>query len=321
MAEMHPDIGSRLDAIAGVTVERAASAASYCTYRVGGEFELFVRVDATTAIAEVISVLADFDSETLPVGKGSNLLVADGGFGGVALLLGEEFAAIDFDRQTMHCGAGASLPVAARASVAAGLSGFEWAVGVPGSIGGAVRMNAGGHGSDMAASLVSVEIADLKTGTIYEAAADQLDLGYRRSRLTGSQLVIGATLELDAQHDSEAGAAELKEIVSWRRANQPGGANAGSVFTNPPGDSAGRLIDAAGLKGLRVGSAVVSDKHANFIQADSGGRADDVMALMVEIVDRVHEKSGVRLHAETRLVGFDQKLVEHVQATTSSGGD
>lgn len=318
---MHLDVESRLDAIPGVSVERNVSASAYCTYRVGGEFGLLVRVDATAALAEVATVLADLDSDTLPVGKGSNLLVADSGFAGVALILGDEFASVEFDRRTMRCGAGASLPVAARASVAAGLTGFEWAVGVPGSIGGAVRMNAGGHGSDMEASLVSVEIADLGTGTIYDVAADQLGLGYRRSKLTRSQLVIGATLALDHQHDSDAGSTELKEIVSWRRANQPGGANAGSVFTNPPGDSAGRLIDAAGLKGLRVGSAVVSDKHANFIQADTGGSADDVMALMVEIVDRVLDVSGIRLHAETRLVGFEQKLVEHVQAIASSGGD
>ena len=134
------------------------------------------------------------------------------------------------------------------------------------------------------------------------AAAD-LDLGYRRSNVAPSQVVVEATLAL-AAGDRKTGERTLSEIVTWRRANQPGGQNAGSVFTNPPGESAGRLIDAAGCKGLRVGTAEVSTKHANFFQADAGGSADDVVALMAEVRRRVLAHSGVDLHPETRLVGF-----------------
>ncbi len=130
-----------------------------------------------------------------------------------------------------------------------------------------------------------------------------LDLSYRRSNVAPHQLVLAAELAL-AAGDRAASEAEIAEIVRWRREHQPGGPNAGSVFTNPPGDSAGRLIDAAGLKGARVGTAEVSPKHANFIQADEGGAADDVFAVMALVRTTVRERFGVDLHPETRLVGF-----------------
>ena len=164
-------------------------------------------------------------------------------------------------------------------------------------------MNAGGHGSDMAAVLSRVRVVDLRSGEDGWVAASALDLGYRTSAVRPHHLVVAARLAL-APGDVERGTAELAEIVAWRRANQPGGPNAGSVFTNPPGDSAGRLIDAAGGKGRRHGTAEVSTKHANFIQADEGGRAADVVALMGEVRELVRTHAGVDLHPETRLVGF-----------------
>ena len=274
------------------------------TYRVGGAAALFVTIDDDDALAVVAAAVASTGVDVLVVGKGSNLLVADAGFPGLALVLGERFAEVTIDGVTVHAGAAAALPVVARRTVAAGLTGFEWAVGVPGSIGGAVRMNAGGHGADMAASLLGVRVVDLRTGEDGVVPAPALELGYRRSALEPHQLVVSADLGL-APGDPEQGARAIAEIVAWRRANQPGGPNAGSVFTNPEGDSAGRLIDAAGAKGLRVGTAEVSRKHANFIQADEGGRADDVHALMRLVIERVRATTGVELHPETRLVGFD----------------
>jgi UDP-N-acetylmuramate dehydrogenase len=183
------------------------------------------------------------------------------------------------------------------------VTGFEWAVGVPGSIGGAVRMNAGGHGSDMAANLVQARIADLTRGTVSWRAAGDLDLAYRRSNLRPTDVVLAADLRC-RPGDAETAAALVADIVRWRRVNQPGGQNAGSVFTNPPGDAAGRLVEAAGLKGRRLGTAEVSPKHANFIQADDGGSADDVKALMDLVRDVVAEHAGVVLHTEIRLIGF-----------------
>jgi UDP-N-acetylmuramate dehydrogenase len=275
------------------------------TYRVGGAAALFVEASSLDDLYRVAGAVAATALPTLVVGKGSNLLVADAGFPGVALVLGSGFAELAVDGTRVEAGGAVALPVAARRTVRAGLTGFEWAVGVPGSIGGAVRMNAGGHGSDMAASLLEARVVDLtdpQSDTVVPAA--QLDLRYRRSAVAPSHVVVAATLGL-APGDRAAGKREIAEIVAWRRANQPGGQNAGSVFTNPPDDSAGRLIDAAGCKGLRLGSAEVSTKHANFFQADAGGSADDVRALMEVVRRRVREHSGIDLHPETRMVGFE----------------
>ncbi len=314
-SELHA-LADALDAIEGVEALRDAPASALCTYRVGGPLAVLVHVDTWDALGEVSSLLSQSDVPTLAVGKGSNLLVADAGFDGVAIQLGDVFTQVEIDseRGRVDAGAAAALPVVARATVSAGLHGFEWAVGVPGAIGGAVRMNAGGHGSNMAASLVSVEIADISVGGFVTMSASSLELDYRSSAIESWHIVASATLQLDPMPDvadrdvddaaHPVGERGLKSIVSWRRDHQPGGANAGSVFTNPPDDSAGRLIDAAGLKGRRIGTAEVSDKHANFIQADPGGRADDVFALMEHIVDRVEEAHGIRLHVETHLVGF-----------------
>jgi UDP-N-acetylmuramate dehydrogenase len=282
------------------------------TYKVGGPAALFVEAAGPADLAAVRDAVAATGVPTLVVGRGSNLLVADAGFAGLAVLLGPAYAAVDIAGSEVRAGGAAPLPVVARQTVRAGLTGFEWAVGVPGSIGGAVRMNAGGHGSDMAATLVDATLVGLAGGTggrdddagagRVVPAAD-LALGYRRSAVGPADVVVSATLAL-APGDRAAGERTLSEIVAWRRENQPGGQNAGSVFTNPPGDSAGRLIDAAGCKGLRHRSAEVSTKHANFFQADPGGSADDVVALMAEVRRRVREHSGVDLVAETRLIGF-----------------
>jgi UDP-N-acetylmuramate dehydrogenase len=277
---------------------------SRTTYRVGGSAALFLEAESLAELRAARDAVVASGVPVLVVGKGSNLLVADAGFAGLAVTLGEGFARIEVDGTTVTAGAAAALPVVARRTVAAGLAGFEWAVGVPGSIGGAVRMNAGGHGADLAASLRTIRVIDLAGGEDDVVAAGRLDLAYRRSNLTPTTVVVEATLAL-VPGDRAAGEATLAEIVRWRRENQPGGPNAGSVFTNPPGDSAGRLIDAAGCKGLRIGTAEVSAKHANFIQADARGRADDVHALMMEVRRRVREAHGVDLHPETVLVGFN----------------
>jgi UDP-N-acetylmuramate dehydrogenase len=206
-------------------------------------------------------------------------------------------------------GGSVALPVAARQSVARGLTGFEWGVGVPGSVGGAVRMNAGGHGSDMASSLTSVRMFHLRKGL--EAYVNAVDLGlrFRGSALDDHHVVLSATVDLEWSNSPEASEAELQEVVRWRRENQPGGQNAGSVFVNPePGKvSAGAVIDELDMRGLRVGSAQVSEKHANFIQADVGGSAQDVVALMAEVRRRVRDERGYVLRSEIRLVGFEDE--------------
>jgi UDP-N-acetylmuramate dehydrogenase len=292
------------------------------TYRVGGPAALYVEAATLDVLLVVSEAVRASDLPVLVVGRGSNLLVADAGFAGVAVsLVGERFAAIDLPadgnvppaaRATVRAGAAVHLPVLARQTAAAGLTGLEWAVGVPGSVGGAVRMNAGGHGADINASLTACRWVDLTTGDVVERTGPELAFGYRRSAVSGHDVVIDAEFGLRAG-DRRSSQATIRDIVRWRREHQPGGQNAGSVFTNPPGDppgnSAGWVVEAAGLKGRRHGSAMVSDKHANFIQADPGGSADDVVALMIEVQRGVQERFGLRLVAEVRLVGFDQASI------------
>jgi UDP-N-acetylmuramate dehydrogenase len=276
------------------------------TYRVGGPAALFVELVDEAALATVHRAVSETSLPVLVVGKGSNLLVADAGFAGVALSLGARFAGVEVtEHQRVRAGAAVSLPVLARKTAAAALTGFEWAVGVPGSLGGAVRMNAGGHGSDMSRSLLRCRVADLRTGGERIISLADLDYSYRHSSIEAHHLVLEADLQL-AAGDRAASEAEIGAIVRWRREHQPGGQNAGSVFTNPPGDSAGRLIEAAGLKGHRRGSAYVSPKHANFFQADDGGSADDVRELIEEVRQRVEEVTGIQLVPELRMVGFDE---------------
>ena len=274
------------------------------TYGVGGAAALLATVPGPDDLTLVAEAVVASGIDVLVVGLGSNLLVSDDGFDGLVVVLGPGFAEIDVDGTTVRAGARAKLPVVARQSAAAGLTGFEWASGIPGSMGGAVRMNAGVHESDLAAVLARVRVVDLRSGEDGVVETDELDLRYRSSSLRAEQVVVWAELELEPG-DPEVAKALIKEKTLWRREHQPGGRNAGSVFTNPPGDSAGRLIDAAGLKGRRVGTAEVSPKHANFIQADEGGRAADVWALMAEVQRSVFAETGISLHPETVLVGLD----------------
>jgi UDP-N-acetylmuramate dehydrogenase len=286
-----------------VIVHERAPLGPRTTYRVGGAARLLVEVDDEADLVAASELVRGEGADVLVVGKGSNLLVADGGFDGIAVILGDAFADVDIDGTTVRAGGAAAMPVVARRSAAAGLTGLEWMVGVPGSIGGGVRMNAGGHGSDIAAHLVRIRRFDLATGDDGVVPAASLDLGYRCSAVRPSEVVVWAELAAEPG-DPDAATATIGEIVRWRRDNQPGGQNAGSVFRNPPGDSAGRLIEAAGAKGLRIGTAEVSTKHANFIQADDGGRADDVRSLILEVQRRVRDHAGVELHPENLLVGF-----------------
>ncbi len=277
------------------------------TYRVGGGAEVVVTVASESDLLLLVEAVEASGLPTLVVGRGSNLLVADRGFGGIAVVLDSSvFGLVDVEGPRLCAGAAVALPALARRSVEAGLTGLEWAVGVPGSVGGAVRMNAGGHGSEISQTLEAATVCDLtgpQAGRVREVKAEQLALSYRNSALTDSQLVTRARFGL-GPGDPRNGRAVITGIVRWRRENQPGGQNAGSVFKNPPGDSAGRLIDVAGLKGLRIGTATVSAKHANFIQADDGGSADDVAELIALVQRRVRERFSIDLHPEVKMIGF-----------------
>ena len=289
----------------GPLAHRDAPLGQRTTYRVGGPAALLATCASRADLEAVAGAVAATGIPTLVLGRGSNLLVADRGFPGLVVSLTGSFEEVDLaGRPTVAAGGAVALPALSRQCAAAGLTGFEWAVGVPGSVGGAVRMNAGGHGSDMAATLLDADVVDLVDGTVRTVPRPELALGYRTSAVGPAQVVVRARLGL-AEGDAAAARAEIDAVVRWRREHQPGGQNAGSVFTNPPGGSAGQLVDLAGGRGLRLGTARISEKHANFIQADEGGRAADVIALIRVARRLVHEHGGVTLHPELRLAGFD----------------
>jgi UDP-N-acetylmuramate dehydrogenase len=293
-------------AVLGPRARRDVALGPLTTYRVGGPAALFLEAVDETDLELARRAVSESGVPVLVVGRGSNLLVADRGFGGLAVVLGEGFTAVEVEGTDVFAGGAVSLPVLARRTAAADLTGLEWAVGVPGSVGGAVRMNAGGHGSDVRTVLRSARIFELGEDHVGDVPADRLELGYRRSALAPGSVVVGARFGLEPG-TREAAEGAIAEIVRWRREHQPGGSNAGSVFSNPPGDSAGRLIEAAGLKGMRRGSAFVSPKHANFVQVDDRGSADDVAALLGEVSRLVAERTGVRLRLENHLVGFPEE--------------
>ena len=292
-------------AVLGERAQRLVPVGPLTTYRVGGRAALFVRAESADDLRLVGRALAESALPAVVLGRGSNMLVADDGYAGLVVELGAFAAQIEVAGTTVTAGAGVLLPVLARRTAAAGLTGLEWMVGIPGSVGGAVRMNAGGHGSDMASVLAGVHMVDLASGEDYEVAPARLGLRFRGSDLGDRHVVMAARFEL-APGDRARSEAEIAEIVRWRRDHQPGGQNCGSVFINPiPFElSAGQVIDELGLRGLRVGTAQVSQKHANFIQADEDGRAADVRAVMEAVRAAVLERRGIALRSEVRLVGF-----------------
>jgi len=319
----------------GKRVQVDVSLAQFTTYRVGGNAALHIRVESIDDLEAISAVLAQVDLPVLVIGRGSNMLIADTGFQGLAITFGSFLEYIDLPDRSANAddkldvepialfGGSVLLPVAARQSVHRGMTGFEWGVGVPGTIGGAVRMNAGGHGSDIASSLVSARIFHLLRGV--EAHVDAVDLGlrFRGSAIADHHVVLSATLNLSWSTATEKAENQVSEIVKWRRENQPGGQNAGSVFVNPvPGEvSAGALIDQIGMRGFRIGTAHISEKHANFIQAEEGGLASDVVQVMAEIRRRVKESTGYDLRSEIRLAGFDTTMDPSLVEVLTSESD
>lgn len=279
--------------------------APHTTYKLGGPASVFATPRDIHELSTVGKAVGETGLPVLVIGRGSNLLIADSGFDGIVVSLSAMGESIEIDDVEVEAGGSAAMPVVARRTAAAGLVGFEWAVGVPGSIGGAVRMNAGGHGSDIAAVLVSALLIDLRTGRQGWVPGERLGLRMRGSDIADHQVVVAARLLL-AHGDPVTAEATIAEIVRWRREHQPGGQNAGSVFVNPvPGEvAAGALIERLGLRGFSIGGAVVSEKHANFVQATEGATAADVRAVIEHVREVVHVATGYLLRSEVRLAGF-----------------
>ncbi len=285
-------------------VSESVSIGSLTTYRLGGPARYFIEITDRDTLDAVIDAV---DSEPILIlGRGSNLVISDRGFEGLVVRLAGEFEQIDVVGQRVIAGAAVWLPALARETVSHGLRGLEFFVGIPGSVGGAVRQNAGGHGSETREWLIEAELMSLRSGETSTAAPDDLDMSYRHSSVGPDDLVVSATFRT-IRGDVEEGRQLIASIIRWRKDHQPPAVyNAGSVFRNPPDDSAGRIIDSLGLKGFSIGGVRVSEKHANFFVAAPDATAADLYRLVSAVSSRVRAETGVALVPEIQFVGdFD----------------
>lgn len=296
-------------------VEANVSLARFTTYRLGGPARIYVEpasIDDLMALGHALKSLEGDRPRVLAMGRGSNLVISDKGWPGVVLRPGPELSWLEgIDENSgqteraprLRAGAGTAMPLLANWSARRGFTGLEFAIAIPGSVGGAVRMNAGAHGAQTADAIHSARVFDMDTLDLEDRTNDAFGFSYRKSNLTDRHFVVDATWALA---EAEAGAvrSRMEGYRKHRAATQPGAVqNAGSVFKNPPGDSAGRLVEAAGLKGLRVGGASVSTLHANFFIAGEGSTAQDVFDLVHVVQAKVLDAFGVELEPEIRFVG------------------
>jgi UDP-N-acetylmuramate dehydrogenase len=286
----------------GVRATADEPMAKHTTMRVGGPADLFATAHNAFELKGLVRFARARGIPMFLLGRGSDLVVADAGIRGLVIAVRAETTRIDGDRYTAE--AGVPMARAATETQKAGLTGLEYGLAIPGTVGGAVWANAGAHGAETAAVLERLRLL-LADGTEAELPAAELGFRYRHSRLKDNpgEIVISATFAL-ASAEAPAIAARLDEIRRWRREHQPLGLpSAGSVFRNPDGDSAGRLIDSLGLKGMRIGGAVVSEKHANFIVNDRQGTASDVRRLAEAVRAEVRDRLGIELVLEIEFAG------------------
>jgi UDP-N-acetylenolpyruvoylglucosamine reductase len=287
-------------------VERDYPLARLTTVRTGGPADWFARA---ADVESLVAILRWAEAEGVAVGvvgSGSNLLVADDGFHGIAIKLDGELASIEREGETLRCGGGARLPSAAAKTAGWGLTGLEFGINIPGTAGGAVKMNANAYGGQLAQVLEWVDVAT--AAGVDRRGPDDLGFSYRRSNLGPGEVVARASFRLEPA-DPDAIRATLASMRGRRREAQPSGIKTfGSTFKNPEdpraeGRSAGQLLEAAGCRGLRVGGARFSEKHANFVENDKSASTADVLALMAEGRRRVHERFGVELEPEVQVLG------------------
>lgn len=298
---------ARLEAMEDMEVRRHEPLGRHTTLKVGGPATAFVRVESAAALAEVARVCVTEGWPWLILGRGSNLLVADEGWAGLVIVLGRGFRGVRVDGARVEAGGAEPMPVLADKVGRAGLRGLAFGIAIPGSLGGAVRMNAGAHGHELRDVLEKIEVVRLAGGGAVERiAASALEMRYRHTSLPADAVVIRAWLRLSPGAETTI-KADMDEMRAWRRAHQPiNEPSCGSVFRNPEGDSAGRLIEAAGMKGHRVGGARVSEVHANFITVEPGATAQDVYRVIDDTRSTVAERFGVRLETEVVLAGFEE---------------
>lgn len=289
-----------------VGIERDFDLARLTTVRAGGSADMFARAGDEERLVTLLAFAQAEGAAVGVVGSGSNLLVSDDGYRGLALKLDGELARMERDGERLLCGAGVRLPSAAAKSAGWGLTGLEFGVNIPGTVGGAVRMNANAYGGELARTLEWISVC---TGDgVDRRTPDELGFSYRRSNLADGEVVSRAQFHL-APADPESVKATLAGMRAKRREAQPSGIKTfGSTFKNPDderatGRSSGQLLDAAGCRGLRVGGASFSAKHANFVENDGSATTADILELMAEGRRRVHELTGVTLEPEVQVLG------------------
>ena len=292
------------DRIPGVCIEEDVPMAQYTSFRAGGKARMMVVPADAEQLSAVLGVLSGSGVQYMVLGNGTNILVKDSGYDGVIVKIGSGFDYVRQEGCRLVCGSGTRMSVAAKAALEGGLSGFEFASGIPGFTGGAVFMNAGAYGGEMKDILRRAKIVSKDGSREFYMTADELEMGYRHTKLhdTGD-IVTEVEFVLEEGNRTQI-KAKMSELMEKRNSRQPVNfPSAGSFFKRPEGYFAGKLIQDAGLKGLSVGGAQVSELHSGFIINRGGATATDILQLMEIVQARVFDEFGVRLETEVRIIG------------------
>ncbi|MDI6870248.1 MAG: UDP-N-acetylmuramate dehydrogenase [Bacillota bacterium] len=296
------ELAGQLEGETGCSVWALEPLAAHTSFRIGGPADLFAVVPGEKELSRLLPALGQLGRPWVVVGNGTNLLVADDGYRGVVVRLGVGFRQLSRTARGLAAGAAVPLPALTRAAVDAELTGCEFLSGIPGTVGGAVVMNAGAWGASLSDILAGVTTFR-PDGTEAAYTPSELGFGYRTCLLAGSGEVVTRVETALRPGERESIRHRTAELLAARRRTQPQGPSAGSVFKNPPGAKAGQLLEAVGAKGLRRGGAEVSRVHANFIVNTGGATAADVAWLIKELQRRVEERFGTRLEPEVKFLG------------------
>ena len=299
-------LAQELKRISGLKVKIAEPLARYTSMKIGGPADYFLEAQTVDALAQVLPLLRRYDTPVCLLGNGSNVLISDRGVRGGVIHLAGDFRKVEWFEEGntvwAQVGAACALTQLVRTAARKGYAGLEFAEGIPGTVGGALVMNAGAYGSEFE-KVVDEVVGVTQEGTIARLARAELVFTYRSSNLPAGTVVAQVRLRLHKEEASHV-SSTVRELVVKRKSSQPSGyPNSGSMFRNPPGDFAGRLIEAAGLKGKRIGRSQISERHANFIVNLGGANAEDVWRLMEMARSEVKKQFGVELVPEVRLLG------------------
>lgn len=302
------EVIDRIEALApGCAVMREEPMSRHTSFRIGGPAAAFVTVNDEAALSAVLRIVTDAGAEHMLIGNGSNLLISDKGYDGIMIKLGGAFEAIaqeEEDETLVRVGAARLLSGTSAFLTERGLSGFEFASGIPGSIGGAVFMNAGAYGGEIRDVVTEVRVMNADGSDIRTLSGEEMDFSYRHSRAEDENMMILSAVMSLSKDDPEAIAARVSELQAKRNAKQPVSyPSAGSTFKRPVGGYAAALIEESGLKGYRAGAAEVSEKHSGFVINTGGASCEDVLAVMRHVRETVYADSGILLEPEVRLIG------------------